>query len=80
MHVVLKLKKDIFSITSQLPFQVIGMIAVTFLIGVPLASPAVTMEDHVGVTTTVLLSAGASMVIREKTVRYLLILPPAIQV
>ena len=56
------------------------MIAVTFLIGVPLASPAVTMEDHVGVTTTVLLSAGASMVIREKIVRYLRILPPVIQV
>ena len=56
------------------------MTAVTFLIGVQLVSLAVTMEDHVGVTTMGLLSAGASMVIREKTVRYLLILPPVIQV
>ena len=56
------------------------MIAVTFLIGVPLASPAVTMEDRAGATTMGLLSAGASMVIREKTVRYLLILPLVIQV
>ena len=56
------------------------MIAVTFLIGVQLVSLAVTMEDRAGVTTMGLLSAGASMVIREKTVRYLLILPPVIQV
>ena len=56
------------------------MIAVTFLIGVQLVSLAVTMEDRAGVTTMGLLSAGASMVTREKTVRYLLILPLVIQV
>ena len=56
------------------------MIVVTFLIGAHLVSLAVTTEDHAGVTTMALLSAGASMVIPEKIVRYLRILPPVIQV
>ena len=55
------------------------MIAVTFPIGVVMVFLVATMEDLAGVTTK-LLSVGVSMVIREKTARYLRTLPPVIQV